>query len=70
MHGFTRPQGVTDVRLDRVSNLPADPSCPSDYIAAFLDGTVPGGTCSRMSDSGQTIVEKMLNATPQPISPQ
>ena len=61
MHQFARPEGVTDVRIDKVTNLPADASCPSTYTAAFLDGTVPSGTCSRMSDSGQSIVDQMLN---------
>jgi penicillin-binding protein 1B len=61
MHQFTRPEGVTDVRIDKVTNLPADESCPNTYTAAFLDGTVPSGTCSRMSDSGQSIVDQMLN---------
>ena len=60
-HEFTKPDGVTNVRIDKVSNLPADSNCPNDYTAAFLDGTIPPGTCSRMSDSGQSIVEQMLN---------
>jgi penicillin-binding protein 1B len=61
MHGFTKPDGVTDVLIDKVTNLPADATCPDDYTAAFLDGTIPPGTCSRMSDSGQSIVEQVLN---------
>ena len=72
MHAFTKPEGVTDVLIDKASNLPADSSCPSDYTAAFLDGTVPPGTCSRMSDSGQSIVDQMLNggnAAPEPSNP-
>jgi penicillin-binding protein 1B len=68
MHGFTKPAGVTDVRLDRVTNLPADSTCPNDYTAAFLDGTIPPGTCSRMSESGQAIVDQMLNGGTQPDS--
>ena len=59
MHEFTKPDGVTNVRIDKATNLPADSSCPNDYTAAFLDGTIPGGTCSRMSDSGQAIVDGM-----------
>ena len=66
MHGFTKPEGVTDVRIDRVTGLPADTSCPNDFTAAFLDGTIPAGTCSRMSDTGQTIVDKMLNGVSDP----
>ena len=63
MHGFTKPEGVTDVRLDRVTGLPADASCPNDFYAAFLDGTIPAGTCSGMRQSGQDIVNQMLNTT-------
>jgi penicillin-binding protein 1B len=70
MHGFTKPQGVTDVRIDKVTNLPADSSCPNDYTAAFLDGTIPTGTCSHMGETGQSIVDQMLGggskAPPQP----
>ena len=61
VHDFTRPDGVTDVRLDRVSSLPADETCPNDYMAAFLTGTVPPGSCSRMGQSSQSIVDQMLN---------
>ncbi len=61
VHDFTRPDGVTDVRLDRVSSLPADETCPNDYTAAFLTGTVPPGSCSRMGQSSQSIVDQMLN---------
>ncbi len=61
VHDFTKPDGVTDVRLDRVSSLPADDTCPNDYTAAFLNGTVPPGSCSRMGQSSQSIVDQMLN---------
>ncbi|MGA8041683.1 MAG: penicillin-binding transpeptidase domain-containing protein, partial [Terracidiphilus sp.] len=44
-HDFTPPDGVTLVSIDKVSNLPADASCPDDYSAAFLNGTVPLETC-------------------------
>jgi penicillin-binding protein 1B len=71
MHAFTKPEGVTDVRIDRITNLPADDTCPNDFTAAFLDGTIPAGTCSRMSDSGQSIVNQVLNGatppTPDPV---
>ena len=70
MHAFTKPQGVTDVRIDKASNLPADNSCPNDYTAAFLDGTIPGSTCSRMGDSTQTIIEQMPGTNLSPPTPQ
>jgi penicillin-binding protein 1B len=70
MHGFTKPEGVTDVRIDKVTNRPADPTCTNDYTAAFLDGTIPAGTCSSMSDTGQTIIDRMLQNTNKPQQPQ
>ena len=70
MHGFTKPDGVTDVRIDKVTSRPADATCPNDYIAAFLDGTIPPGTCSSMSDTGQTIVDRMLQNNSKAQSPQ
>ena len=52
MHDFPKPDGVTDIRIDRATNLPADASCPNDITLAFLNGTVPNGTCSTMSQTG------------------
>jgi penicillin-binding protein 1B len=63
MHGFTKPEGVTDVRIDKITDLPADATCPNDIYVAFLDGTIPPGTCSSMSQSGQDVVNQMLNNT-------
>ena len=65
MHAFTKPDGVTDVRIDLNTDLPADSTCPHDTTLAFLDGTIPAGTCSRMADPTQTI-DQMLNSTPKP----
>jgi penicillin-binding protein 1B len=70
MHGFTKPSGVTDIRIDKVTDLPADSTCPNDFTAAFLDSTIPSGTCSRMGDSGQSIVNQMLNNSGPPPPPQ
>jgi penicillin-binding protein 1B len=65
---FVKPDGVTNVRIDKASGLPADETCPNDFTAAFLDGTVPSGTCSRMSQTGQSVVDQMLN-NGQPVDP-
>ncbi len=71
MHGFTKPAGDTsDVRIDKVTNRPADPTCPNDFTVAFLDGTIPPGTCSSMSDTGQTIVDRLLQNGNKPQQPQ
>ena len=68
MHDFTKPDGVTNVRIDRATNLPADSSCPADYTVAFLDGTIPNGTCSQMSNTGQAIVNGMPTTANTPDS--
>ena len=57
---FTPPDGVTTVRIDKESNLPADDSCPNDFYAAFLNGTIPQSTCSHMGESGPNFLQKLL----------
>ena len=60
MRAFTAPEGVTTVRLDKLTNLLADASCPQTYTAAFLDGTQPQNTCSQMSESPQSVFQKIF----------
>ena len=60
MRSFIAPEGVTNVRLDRTTNLLADASCPQDYTAAFLDRTQPQNTCSQMSESPQSVMQKIF----------
>jgi len=60
MKGFSAPEGVTTARLDKVTNLLADATCPNDYTAAFLDGTAPQNTCSQMSESPQSVLQKIF----------
>ena len=67
---FSAPDGVQNFRLDRETNLLADSSCPRDYIVAFLDGTAPQSTCSRMSQSPQSFVHDLLNGTSPAVTPQ
>jgi penicillin-binding protein 1B len=42
---FTPPEGVEIVKIDKVSNLLSDESCPDGFQAAFLAGTAPIETC-------------------------
>ena len=44
---FNQPQGVVDVRLDKVTNRLATPSCPDTYTIAFVAGTEPHDTCDQ-----------------------
>ena len=48
MQSFTAPDGIANLRIDKTTNLLADETCPNDYVAAFLEGTQPQSTCSRM----------------------
>jgi penicillin-binding protein 1B len=70
---FDPPAGVTEVTLDKATNLIADASCPDDYTAAFLDGTQPTGTCDHPNGDQRNIFQKMFglggNQSAPPISP-
>jgi penicillin-binding protein 1B len=61
MKGFSTPSGVQVVRVDKNTWLPADDSCPEDYYVGFLDGTVPGSTCSHMGENPQTLMQKLFS---------
>jgi len=77
MTGFTAPEGVHVLRIDRATNLPVDETCPSDaFSAAFLDGTAPAGTCSHMGEDTQSLGARIFgtnsppdNSTPPVIGP-
>jgi penicillin-binding protein 1B len=67
MRGFQQPTGVVDVQLDKVTNRLATPTCPDDYVSAFVAGTEPRDTCdsqegmkgffSRIFGSGEKAVQ-------------
>jgi penicillin-binding protein 1B len=57
---FDPPAGITEVTLDKATNLIADASCPEDYTAAFLDGTQPTGTCDHPNGDQRNIFQKMF----------
>jgi penicillin-binding protein 1B len=60
MKPFTAPSGVEVIRVDKNTWLPADDGCPEDYSVAFLNGTIPGNTCSHMGNSPQTLIQGLL----------
>ncbi|HTV07594.1 MAG TPA: transglycosylase domain-containing protein [Candidatus Aquilonibacter sp.] len=69
MKPFTPPEGVEVLRIDRATDLPADATCPSDsFTAAFLVGTAPQGTCSRMGEDSQSLLERLFHPQPAPNS--
>ena len=49
MKPFVQPTGVVDVQLDKATNRLATPTCPDDYIAAFVAGTEPRETCDQQN---------------------
>jgi penicillin-binding protein 1B len=57
---FDPPAGITEVTLDKATNLIADASCPEDYTAAFLDGTQPTGTCDHPNGDQRNIFQKIF----------
>ncbi|HTZ56515.1 MAG TPA: transglycosylase domain-containing protein [Acidobacteriaceae bacterium] len=57
---FELPNGVSIVRLDKVTNLLADASCPQDFSAAFLDGTAPVQTCDQGAGDQRNMFQKLF----------
>ncbi len=57
---FSPPSGITMATLDKTSNLLADASCPTDYSAAFLDGTAPQNYCSQMGENPQNFIQRIF----------
>jgi penicillin-binding protein 1B len=70
---FTPPQGVSTVRLDKVTNLLADASCPQDYDVVFLDGTAPTQTCDQSAGDQRNVFQKIFGigkeTTVAPLTP-
>jgi penicillin-binding protein 1B len=67
---FTQPAGVVDVRLDKVTNRLATPTCPDDYVAAFLAGTEPTDTCDHAAATQQQgLFSRILGLGPKPSPP-
>jgi penicillin-binding protein 1B len=75
MKSFAQPTGVVDVQLDKATNRLATPTCPDDYVAAFVAGTEPRETCdqqngvaglfSRFFGGGQKPLPPVQGANPQ-----
>src|SRR5262249_54866434 len=49
MKEFAQPTGVVDVQLDKATNRLATPTCPDDYVSAFIAGTEPHETCDQQN---------------------
>jgi penicillin-binding protein 1B len=68
MHEFTQPSGVVDVQLDKVTNRLATPTCPDDYVSAFVAGTEPRDTCETQAGL-KGFFSKVFGGGGQPITP-
>jgi penicillin-binding protein 1B len=70
MDEFKQPDGVIDVRLDKVTNRLSNASCPDAYSVAFIAGTEPTDTCDQQAHQGffQKLfgVNTPANPTPPP----
>lgn len=66
MEPFTPPSGVVRVLIDKASNLPANQTCPDDYEAYFIDGTVPAATCDQPNGPAPNFFEKMFGIGKHP----
>jgi penicillin-binding protein 1B len=66
-HEFVPPDGVHVVRLDRLTDLLANDSCPKDMNIAFLDGTAPNNYCNQMgATDDRNIVQKIFGLGDKP----
>lgn len=57
---FVPPSGVVEVKLDKVTNLLSNETCPQGYAAAFLDGTQPTDTCDHPNLDQRNIFQKLF----------
>jgi penicillin-binding protein 1B len=68
MKGFAQPTGVVDVQLDKATNRLATPTCPDDYVAAFVAGTEPRETCDQQSGVAG-LFSRFFGGGPKPLPP-
>lgn len=69
MRAFSPPDGVGIYRIDKETNLLADDTCPNDYTVAFLIGTQPQNSCSRMGENEGGFFSKIFGGGSKPPQP-
>jgi penicillin-binding protein 1B len=69
MKEFSQPTGVVDVQLDKATNRLATPTCPDDYVSAFVAGTEPRDTCEGQSGV-KGIFSRIFGGGDKPATPQ
>jgi penicillin-binding protein 1B len=63
MKAFTAPDGVQKIRVDMTTWLPADDTCTKDVYVGFLNGTIPGDTCSKMGSSPESLTQGLFSTS-------
>jgi len=61
---FSSPQGVVLLTLDKNTNQIATPSCPDDYVTAFIEGTQPTQTCEQTAHGN--VFQRIFGIEPKP----
>lgn len=69
MKQFQQPTGVVDVQLDKVTNRLATPTCPDDYVSAFVAGTEPHDTCDAQ-EGMKGFFSRMFGGGDKGVQPQ
>jgi penicillin-binding protein 1B len=61
---FAQPEGVVDVRIDKVTNRLSTPACPEAITVAFISGTEPRETCEQQPGENRNFFQKLLGINP------
>ncbi len=69
MKPFQQPTGVVDVQQDKVTNRLATPTCPDDYVSAFVAGTEPRDTCDAQ-EGMKGFFSRMFGGGDKGVQPQ
>ncbi len=65
---FTAPSGVVTVKLDKVTNRLATPSCPDDYTVAFIAGTEPKESCDQSFGDHRGFFTRIFGLGAPPVA--
>ena len=60
---------MVDVQLDKATNRLATPTCPDDYVSAFVSGTEPHDTCDAQ-EGMKGFFSRMFGGGEKPAQPQ
>ncbi|HWR16952.1 MAG TPA: PBP1A family penicillin-binding protein [Terriglobales bacterium] len=69
MTDFHQPDGVIDMRIDKVTNRISTPACPEAYSVAFIAGTEPRETCEQTDKNVFQKIFGFVTGGSQPAQP-